>query len=296
MVRQVCLYLTRRCNLKCRYCEVVKNPKDEMSTKEIKKALDVIIDEIKPKPEFLVLFGGEPLIRKDLQEILDYIGDRIDYTIISNSVLPFDYTGVTSLTASIDTEQGGNTDDAVKSSKAFNRLLEAKEKGIDNLVANIIAHDENYLEIPKIIEKMTSYDIWSIVGIVHCGKGDWKFRSTTSDLKLSQKNAEWLSKELSSMKKSGKFLLHNSLEYLEGIKIFASTLDWKCSKPYYLTIDCDGGLIACNDRWGEEVSKMTIFDFDQKKWEEAWKKDVKECSGCYYNHQVQVEGGTIRRW
>ena len=302
MIRQVCLYLTRKCNVTCRYCNVIKYRKPELTTEQLKQALDKICDEI--KPELLVFFGGEPFVRKDLQELLDYVKGRVTYTIISNSTLPFKYEGVESLTASIDSDilQVGETKagDIVKTNCALNRLLEAKYLGVENVTGNMIAHRENYKDIPRLIKTLTNLGIWSIVGVVHCdtSKDDWKFRSTSVDMNLEQEQAEWLSKKLVKMKESGKYLLHNSMEYLEGIAKHGSKLNWHCSKPYYLTVDCDGSLIACNDYWGEEVPKMNIFDFDQEAYDKVWVEDTKNCEGCYYNHQVQVEntGEVIKRW
>ena len=61
--------LTKRCNLKCAYCRVIRRGhRLELDTKE---ALGLVCDI---KKEFsntvLVLSGGEPLLRKDLFEIL----------------------------------------------------------------------------------------------------------------------------------------------------------------------------------------------------------------------------------
>ena len=63
--------ITRRCNLACKYCYAGKseNLKDPLDTHAIKK----IITDIKNSGStFIILSGGEPLIRDDFFEILDF--------------------------------------------------------------------------------------------------------------------------------------------------------------------------------------------------------------------------------
>lgn len=66
------LFITERCNLKCIYCfpdspnRVVK----DLSTEQIFK----IVDELYAMgTRYITLLGGEPMIRKDFGEIVDYI-------------------------------------------------------------------------------------------------------------------------------------------------------------------------------------------------------------------------------
>ncbi len=68
----VALNLTKRCNLSCAHCyldaEILKNGStDELSTNELKRTID---DIAAVGPEcMIVLTGGEPLLRKDLEEL-----------------------------------------------------------------------------------------------------------------------------------------------------------------------------------------------------------------------------------
>lgn len=64
--------LTNRCNLKCKMCEIHKNPSkksSELNQAEIKNILTQIQDlAIK----HIIFSGGEPLLREDLLEIIEY--------------------------------------------------------------------------------------------------------------------------------------------------------------------------------------------------------------------------------
>lgn len=67
------LYLTDRCNFKCKYCFVDANKipqKDELSLNEIKN----VFDQCQALNILLIrLFGGEPLIRPDIIQIIDLL-------------------------------------------------------------------------------------------------------------------------------------------------------------------------------------------------------------------------------
>lgn len=73
----VALNLTERCNLGCAHCyldaKVMKQgAADELDTEEVKRALDGIAEA---GPEaMVVLTGGEPLLRPDLEEIAAHAG------------------------------------------------------------------------------------------------------------------------------------------------------------------------------------------------------------------------------
>lgn len=68
--------VTRKCNLECSHCYInastVKHPEqhtDELTTEEAKKMIDQIAEVSRP---MLILSGGEPLLRKDIFEIICY--------------------------------------------------------------------------------------------------------------------------------------------------------------------------------------------------------------------------------
>ena len=74
--------ITRRCNYRCRGCNVWSNQdSNELSTEEVKKGLDILSDlgilEI-------VFSGGDPLLRDDIGEILDYASKNFITTVYDN--------------------------------------------------------------------------------------------------------------------------------------------------------------------------------------------------------------------
>jgi radical SAM protein with 4Fe4S-binding SPASM domain len=77
---------TRRCNLNCEHCGASKEKYfEELSKKEI---LTVIDDLAKVKTRMFTVTGGEPFMRRDLLEILEYANKkRIKTGIASNGYL-----------------------------------------------------------------------------------------------------------------------------------------------------------------------------------------------------------------
>lgn len=69
--------LTRRCNLACAHCYISAGSwhgsEDELDTAACRRVVDQIL-ELNPSP-LLILSGGEPLVRSDLEEIARYASD-----------------------------------------------------------------------------------------------------------------------------------------------------------------------------------------------------------------------------
>jgi len=76
------IILTNRCNNHCVYCKTHKLPQaDGLSTEQLKK----IMSEMKGCGTQRIHFtGGEPMLRKDLQELIAY-GKRLDFFMSMNS-------------------------------------------------------------------------------------------------------------------------------------------------------------------------------------------------------------------
>jgi len=78
--------LTRRCNYRCRSCTIWHEPQkfDEVTADEVKKGLDVFrklgVIEV-------VFSGGNPLLRDDIKEIIDYASRYFITTVYDNGSL-----------------------------------------------------------------------------------------------------------------------------------------------------------------------------------------------------------------
>lgn len=104
--------LTDKCNLRCMYCNPIDLPKGyfagsaRMTAEEIDQIVDVFVKEGVKK---IRLTGGEPLVRKDAQEIIERISKySVELAISSNGVLVhkfidvFKSAGIKSVNVSLD--------------------------------------------------------------------------------------------------------------------------------------------------------------------------------------------------
>ncbi len=70
--------LTKRCNLACAHCYISAGSwqatSDELSTEECLRILDEVLD-VNPNP-MLILTGGEPLLRDDLEVLVERASSR----------------------------------------------------------------------------------------------------------------------------------------------------------------------------------------------------------------------------
>ncbi len=79
---QVTLSLTNRCNFRCEYCDIPHQLRDEMSTEEWKDAIDQLVAGGLGR---VSLIGGEPLLRKDVGEIIRHLKSRGVHTAMNTN-------------------------------------------------------------------------------------------------------------------------------------------------------------------------------------------------------------------
>lgn len=62
--------LTNRCPLKCSYCGFFKRYREELNTQEVIRIIDQLAEAGNTR---LHITGGEPMLRNDIGEIINYI-------------------------------------------------------------------------------------------------------------------------------------------------------------------------------------------------------------------------------
>lgn len=87
--RRIILAVTNLCNSKCKTCCLWKNKKRiELSMEELTKFADT---DLFKKVRFLSITGGEPFLRKDIDEIVNMLREKnpkLHLTILTNALLP----------------------------------------------------------------------------------------------------------------------------------------------------------------------------------------------------------------
>lgn len=155
--------ITAACNLKCRHCHVSAGKRlgEELSTEEGKR----LIRDIASVPEFrmLVLTGGEPLVRPDIFELVEYASALgLKVAIATNGTLidtkmakRLKQAGVCDLAIGLDAATPELHDYIRNVPGTFKRTMQGikacKELGMC-LQINVTVMKYNYNEIPKILD------------------------------------------------------------------------------------------------------------------------------------------------
>jgi len=159
-VKEIDLYITNKCNLRCPFCsvEVNKEMDCELTLNEIKtfigSAKEMGLEE-------LHLTGGEPLLRKDVCEIVKYAVDKqLNVRLITNGTLMtlslFDElynAGLRSIMFSLDGLLKYN--DSIRSRGSFSKTIRAikicLEKSDMIIRANSVAWVDNMQDIKELL-------------------------------------------------------------------------------------------------------------------------------------------------
>lgn len=161
------LLLNYRCNLKCVYCSYwkVTSAEGEMDTARALAMVDQFHDI---GTSGIGVMGGEPLLRRDVYQILQRIVDRKMTASITTNGYPVNDqnasalldTGVDFISVSLDSVkedvndyQRGKQGACVHAIKAMKLLVEKKSSGNykTNIMMNVVVTPHNFRDVPKMV-------------------------------------------------------------------------------------------------------------------------------------------------
>jgi cyclic pyranopterin phosphate synthase len=162
------LSVTDRCDLRCAYCmpERMKflPKRDVLAFEELVRLVSAFVRRGVTK---LRLTGGEPLVRKDIEMLIDRLGDFVaegaleELTLTTNGVRLADYAntlaaaGVRRVNVSLDTldpETFSRITRREKLSSVLDGLAAAKAAGLRVKINTVALRYDNAEEIPSIVE------------------------------------------------------------------------------------------------------------------------------------------------
>ncbi len=298
----IILDITHRCNLKCNICEIRSDrPIKEFATNEVKSLIAQAYDwGVK---EF-VLSGGEPLIREDIFEILDYVKEKKYHTgILTNGILlddkfigrlsPYLTSRALSLSISLDALTPEIHDDIRGGKGCFEKTIKGLKKlaylkktdpGINFNVISIILN-ENLEELLSLAGFLKSLNVNSI-----------QFQPLLSNnLIMKQRSSKvkyWIPKErlavldqviddLIEFKNKNVSLLRNSVNNLAlAKKYFRGNLAPQDVRCLYaertMLIANNGEVTTCYGSYGNVRKDYLKNIFDSKESRQAMAR-VKAC-------------------
>jgi len=276
---------TRKCNLRCKYCRIVRNYKDipkeypnmkhyidnEMTTNYVIESLRKL--KIHNPDMFHIFYGGEIFLRSDLDVIINYCNkENIHYTIITNNsehiqpkleylLLNTDY--ITGLTSSVDPiifskEERG---DIVKKSLEGLKRLTSYKGVIKDLVAEITVDSNTLKYLYPLVEELSSHNISSSITFIDPAKSPYyDFSNVTDDSLLVYRNKEL--EDVFDKLLNSNFDIHMKNTLLPKLlEIAPSNMDCELEKSLNnLTVDADGSVRLCLRIRGCETPKLFIKD------------------------------------
>lgn len=303
------LFVTRHCNFNCQYCGAVDNQRKDPTFEEICRWI------LKLKSlgcHCIGFMGGEPTLRKDFVDIVEFCSQNQVYTQLS--------TNGTLLLKNIGRQNGQNllknltqaglgvinlsVDSVVENFKASNkklpranRILEAlqeekRENGL-NFILNCVISKQNFKQVPQLLEFCHSQKIVMAAIFV---QNPFQFInpgiSRNNQVFFSKKDADIVSQTadyLIDKKKKG-YRLVEPLEYYEAVKKWVrGGYFWKCDAgKYSLVVDTDGGIAICGylpylplniDDLGENYFEK-VEPWREKYLDDCPKKCLPSCNFC----------------
>lgn len=305
--------ITRRCDIRCPHCGIVRNGIQERTPEYWQRALSRLSTEL--GVAFFPIYGGEPLVYEKLPELISKLSEsNLPFSIISNSILltremakDFIDRGLKSYTVSVDTLDSARFKSPVlrrRNDAALRALDIFQDLGLPDLQAQATVSPFNVDEIISVAEYFTSRDIWFSFDILHTSKG------TAIDLtsKVPPENKiigdhvplgydhletlVYMLDGLINLKNTGR-KIYQSRQYMEMLKDPRHSLDrsWLCAGhgyPGFLTIDADGSMMVCDDLSDPNISQYFV-DTLPDHWEEFvkdWLIAARMCRGCVWSTHI----------
>ena len=166
--------VTGKCNLSCRHCRGF--PEGELSTERAKKLITEIAEL---EPSWVIIEGGEPLLREDIFELLGVMQRKqLEAHLITNGMLlsPQILTTLKQLGVRVMISIDGATPatyEAIRNGANFERVIQAArdcaQAGLLEAI-NFTLLKRNYTEIPAIFELAASIGVGKItfIGLKPC--------------------------------------------------------------------------------------------------------------------------------
>lgn len=289
------LVLTRACNLRCRSCGVWKHPSKHCSTEDVKAIIDKVsrISNVR----YIGITGGEPLLRDNVYEIIDYIsGKGIKVGINSNGTLPKEkyhkllHSKIDTIGISLHFLTPKKQDEFCGMSGAFDKIVNnlrylRRNNSSKFAYVQCTLTGYNYKEVIK-LKKFVNKKLKLPFTIVPStwGKEDAILRTSNEEVHKVDTDLEGVKAELKNL--FGMRVIRGKTYLDIAFKQFeAGEKCWNCKAgDWYFAVSPEGRFSICQD------IDTNLFILDERFEEKLRSRKVKEmiskmrdrCPGCTY--------------
>ena len=224
------LEVTLRCNAKCEHCGSSCGydfPKDEISAEDLKRTLKEIDDHYGAKNVFLTVTGGEPLMRKDLFDVMKYaVGLGFHWGMTTNGMLidekiieKYRETNMESISISLDGLKETH-ESFRKVPGSFDRIMKAIDllKGLETLRSlqiTTVANQKNLDELEDLYQLLLDKGIkeWRVMCVDPIGRAN-----LNDGILLDKKGLVRMYKFIIEKRLEGKMVVDNDCSHYLGLK------------------------------------------------------------------------------
>ncbi len=299
--------VTDRCNARCRYCSVPLRAKPELTTSEVFRLINEFVELGGSR---IALWGGEPLIREDIGEIIGHCKSKKLLTSLDTNgyLVPQkidEIGGLDVLVISFDGEK--EVHDTNREEGSYRKVIKAFEAACDRMkVWTITVLSKNNLNsIDFVLEKAKQYNFsttWQLLHHQTLGSEE------SREMFPSREEYRKAIKLLMERKSEGAPIV-NSMQYFKYI------YDWPdYSKAYlkekrkklscyaarlYCNIDTDGKVYPCSVLVGLMPAKNAVEVGLKEAFDYVEDIPCQSCTaGCYveYNYLYSLNPWVIGNW
>ena len=293
---RVNLLVTKFCNLSCFYCyaEDILNKKDveEFSLENLKDIIDQAYDA---GCRWINILGGEPLLRNDIEELIDYIHQKgmfIEMTtngyFIKKRISAL--KKVDHLAISLDGNK--ETNDRARGENSFEKIIAGIECAVENgLKVRVHATLSKRTMAPESLKFLSDFCNRLNVSLNYSENGLPGIEEMDPDFLLSEDETLSFYKSYKGLKKSGHPIISSevAVDYVEKwplpgrTTIFKKDLKDVPKDSYYpcqlgrnqCFISADGNVYPCTKKWGEGLNAREVGF--QKAWDNLADLDCVAC-------------------
>ena len=286
--------VTRKCNYRCRGCNVWKEQdKRELSTEEVKRGLNILKDLGIVE---LVISGGDPLLRKDAPEIIEHASNLFVTTVYDNGSMAKQnleaLRNVDFVAISIDSLDPKKNDYIKAVPGAWKKAMEAVEtlhkEGINVSVTPTISQ----LNLYEIVD-ITNYFTQRGIPVWYCLYTYDQTADENQLFRIGKPNDEFIIKDRQAMVKLCDTLIEMkkrnrrifiTTKLLEALRTYFSEgkRTWNChALQNFLVLDHLGRIAGCHNH----NFLGSVFDLPEIWRSEKFdllRKTYNQCTQCAY--------------
>jgi MoaA/NifB/PqqE/SkfB family radical SAM enzyme len=286
--------VTRRCNYRCAGCNVWREQDTkELSTEEIKRGLEILR---KLGVLEIVISGGNPLLRPDIDEIIEYASRFFITTVYDNGSLAAEKIDALRdadfVAISIDSLHPEKNDSIKGVKGSWKKAVEAVEKLRDEGINVSVSPTISQFNLYEIID-FTKYFLEKGIPLWYCLYSFDLSNQASSLFNIGKANDEFLIKDNGAMvelcdslmdlkRKNGKILM--TTKVLEAMKHLyaAGERTWRCrALRSFFVINHLGEVSGCH----LHKPAASIFDlpkvWNSKRFDDL-RKTYSRCRDCTY--------------